>query len=92
MTKIEVDDKTDGLAIKRLAKQKGVPGDAIEVKTSILGRTSVIAKDQKYENKVLEAADEYSKLKKKYADLSEPEQENEQTDKADNPQEAQGDN
>ena len=74
MTKIEVENEDDAIAIERLAKKKGVPADAVERKTSfITGTAKVVVKDEKYADKVVEAAKEYNRLKKQVSDLKEPE-------------------
>ena len=63
-TKIETETEDDAIAIERLAKKKGVPSEAVERKVSFFsGTPQVVVKDERYADKVVEAANEYKKLK-----------------------------
>jgi hypothetical protein len=76
-TKIETESEDDAIAIERLAKKKGVPSDAVERKTSFFsGTPQVVVKDEKYADKVMEAAKEYKQLKEQ--EQSQQDSENQQ--------------
>lgn len=64
MTKIDVDNEDDAIAIIRLAKQKGVLSKTINRETGYFGGIKVVVKD-KYQDKVSEALQEYNGLEEK---------------------------
>ena len=73
MTEIKAESEDDAIAIVRLAKKKGIPTDVVERKTSfITGTAKVVVKNEKYTDKVVEAANEYNRLKKQVSDLKNP--------------------